>query len=70
MQPDVKALSGEHWRPTDGDVARLGLEFLGLELSPALARTYRERFPDDPFLGFAIKVVAERLRGLPLAPRG
>jgi hypothetical protein len=29
-----------------------------------------ERFPDDPFLGFAIKVVAERLRGLPLATRG
>jgi HEAT repeat protein len=29
-----------------------------------------ERFPDDPFLGFAIKVVAERLRSLPLATRG
>jgi HEAT repeat protein len=29
-----------------------------------------QRFPDDPFLGFAIKVVADRLRGLPLAPRG
>jgi HEAT repeat protein len=29
-----------------------------------------ERFPDDPFLGFAIKVVAERLRCLPLAARG
>jgi HEAT repeat protein len=29
-----------------------------------------ERFPDDPFLGFAIKVVADRLRRLPLAPRG
>jgi HEAT repeat protein len=29
-----------------------------------------ERFPDDSFLGFAIKVVADRLRGLPLAPRG
>jgi HEAT repeat protein len=29
-----------------------------------------ERFPDDPFLGFAIKVVGDRLRGLAPAPRG
>ena len=29
-------------------LAELGLEFLGFELSPALACTYRERFPDDP----------------------
>ena len=36
---------------------------------PSLSRC-AERFPDDPFLGFAIKVVADRLRGLPLAPRG
>jgi HEAT repeat protein len=36
---------------------------------PALSKC-AERFPDDPFLGFAIKVVADRLRGLPLAPRG
>jgi HEAT repeat protein len=36
---------------------------------PSLSRC-AERFPDDPFLGFAIKVVANRLRGLPLAPRG
>ena len=36
---------------------------------PSLSRC-TERFPDDPFLGFAIKVVADRLRGLPLAPRG
>jgi len=36
---------------------------------PALWRC-AERFPDDPFLGFAIKVVAERLRSLPLPPRG
>jgi SAM-dependent methyltransferase len=26
----------------------LGLEFLGLELPPAVARAYRERFPEDP----------------------
>jgi HEAT repeat protein len=37
--------------------------------APSLSRC-AERFPDDPFLGFAIKVVADRLRGLPLAPRG
>ena len=37
--------------------------------APSLSRC-AERFPDDPFLGFAIQVVAERLRGLPLAPRG
>jgi HEAT repeat protein len=37
--------------------------------APSLSRC-AERFPDDPFLGFAIKVVAERLPGLPLAPRG
>jgi len=29
-------------------LAELGLEFLGFELSPALARAYRTRFPDDP----------------------
>jgi HEAT repeat protein len=29
-----------------------------------------ERFPNDPFLGFAIQVVADRLRGVPPAPRG
>ncbi len=37
--------------------------------APSLSRC-AERFPDHPFLGFAVKVVAERLRGLPLAPRG
>ncbi|HEY6519717.1 MAG TPA: HEAT repeat domain-containing protein [Roseiarcus sp.] len=36
---------------------------------PSLSRC-AERFPDDPFLHFAIKVVVDRLRGLPLAPRG
>jgi HEAT repeat protein len=29
-----------------------------------------ERFPDDPFLGFAIKVVVDRLRRVSPAPRG
>jgi HEAT repeat protein len=37
--------------------------------APSLSRC-AERFPDDPFLGFAIKVVAERLRGEFPAPRG
>jgi HEAT repeat protein len=36
---------------------------------PALSMC-AERFPDDPFLGFAIKAVVDRLRRLPLAPRG
>jgi HEAT repeat protein len=36
---------------------------------PSLSRC-AERFPDDPFLGFAIKVIADRLRGAPLPPRG
>ena len=36
---------------------------------PALTNC-AQRFPDDPFLGFAIQVVADRLRGLPLSPRG
>jgi HEAT repeat protein len=37
--------------------------------SPSLSRC-AERFPDDPFLAFAIKVVADRLRAAPPAPRG
>jgi hypothetical protein len=36
---------------------------------PSLLRC-AERFPDDPFLAFAIKVVADRLRAAPLAARG
>ena len=37
--------------------------------APSLSRC-AERFPDDPFLGFAIKVVADRLRRVAPAPRG
>jgi hypothetical protein len=37
--------------------------------APPLSRC-AERFPDDPFLGFAIKVVADRLRRVSSAPRG
>jgi HEAT repeat protein len=36
---------------------------------PSLSRC-AERFPDDPFLGFAIKIVADRLRGVSTTPRG
>jgi hypothetical protein len=36
---------------------------------PSLSRC-AERFPDDPFLGFAIKIVTERLRAAPPVPRG
>jgi hypothetical protein len=37
--------------------------------APSLSRC-AERFPDDPFLGFAIKVVVDRLRPVSPAPRG
>jgi HEAT repeat protein len=37
--------------------------------APSLSRC-AERFPDDPFLGFAIKVVADRLRSVAPVPRG
>jgi HEAT repeat protein len=37
--------------------------------TPPLSRC-AERFPDDPFLGFAIKVVIDRLRRVSPAPRG
>lgn len=44
-------------------------EIADLSAEPFLSRC-AERFREDPFLGFAIRVVAERLRGVPLAPRG
>jgi HEAT repeat protein len=44
-------------------------EIADASAEPSLSRC-AERFPDDPFLGFAIKVIAERLRGLTLLPRG
>jgi HEAT repeat protein len=37
--------------------------------TPSLSRC-AARFPDDPFLGFAIKVVIDRLRRVSPAPRG
>jgi HEAT repeat protein len=55
------------------NVCAAGVEALG-EIGdgaalPSLSRC-AERFPDDPFLAFAIKVIADRLRGTPPAPRG
>jgi HEAT repeat protein len=44
-------------------------EIADASVEPSLSRC-AERFPDDPFLGFAIKVVADRLHGLSLASRG
>ena len=44
-------------------------EIADVSAKPSISRC-GERFADDPFLGFAIKVVADRLRGVPLAPRG
>lgn len=55
------------------NVCAAAVEALG-EIADAAAVPFLSRcaarFPDDPFLGFAIKIVADRLRGLPLAPRG
>ncbi len=45
-----------------GDIADAAAE-------PSLSRS-AERFPDDPFLRFAIRVVADRLRAAAPAPRG
>jgi HEAT repeat protein len=44
-------------------------EIADASAEPPLLRC-AERFPNDPFLGFAIKIVAERLHGLTLSPRG
>lgn len=55
------------------NVCAAAVEVLGeiadVTAAPSLSRC-AERFPDDPFLGFAIKVVADRLRAAPPAPRG
>jgi HEAT repeat protein len=55
------------------NVCAAAVEALG-EIGDAAAATSllrcAERFPDDPFLVFAIKVVADRLRGARPAPRG
>jgi HEAT repeat protein len=57
----------------DANVCGAAVEALGeigdSAAAPSLSRC-AERFPDDPFLGFATKVVADRLRGAPLSPRG
>jgi HEAT repeat protein len=55
------------------NVCAAAVEALGEIADPTAAPSLwrcAERFPDDPFLGFAIKVVADRLSGLPMVPRG
>jgi HEAT repeat protein len=76
---DVGGSKGSGWlcalieSEPQANVCAVAVEALG-EIADATAATSlsrcAERFPHDPFLGFAIKVVADRLRGLPLAPRG
>ena len=57
----------------EANVCAAAVEALGeiaaAAAAPALSRC-AERFPHDPFLGFAIKVIAERLRRVSPAPRG
>ena len=76
---EVGGADGQRWlcalieTETEVNVCAAAVEALGeiadASAEPTLSRC-AERFTDNPFLGFAIKVVAERLRGLPLAPRG
>jgi HEAT repeat protein len=76
---DVGGADGPGWlcalieTEPEVNVCAAAVEALGEIADAAAAASLSrcaERFPDDPFLGFAIKVVAERLPGLPLAPRG
>jgi len=54
------------------NVCAAAVEVLGEIAGPAAVPSLRrcaERFPDDPFLAFAVKVVADRLRSAPPTPR-
>ena len=76
---DAGGADGQRWlcalidAEPQANVCAAAVEALGeiadATAAPSLSRC-AERFPGDPFLGFAIKVVVDRLRGLPLAPRG
>ena len=76
---DLGGADGPRWlcalieTEPEPNVCAAAVEALGeiadVAAAPALSRC-AQRFPDDPFLGFAIKVVADRLRGVPTAPRG
>ena len=76
---DLGGADGPRWlcalieTEPEANVCAAAVETLGeiadAAAAPALSRC-AQRFPDDPFLGFAIKVVADRLRGVPTAPRG
>ncbi len=76
---DLGGADGPRWlcalieTEPEANVCAAAVEALGeiadVAAAPALSRCAR-RFPDDPFLGFAIKVVVDRLGGVPTAPRG
>ena len=76
---DAGGADGQRWlcalidAEPQANVCAAAVEALG-EIADAAAVPFLSRcaarFPDDSFLGFAIKIVADRLRGLPLAPRG
>jgi HEAT repeat protein len=75
---DVGGPDGPSWlcalieSEPQANVCAAAVEVLGEIADGAAAASLlhcAERFPDDPFLSFAIKVVTDRLRGAPLAPR-
>ncbi len=76
---DAGGNEGQRWlcalieAEPQANVCAAAVEALGeigdASAGPSLSRC-AGRFPDDPFLSFAIKVVADRLRGVSPAPRG
>jgi HEAT repeat protein len=76
---DAGGVDGPRWlcalieTEPQANVCAAAVEALGeiadATAAPSLSRC-GERFPHDPFLGFAIKVIAERLRRVSPAPRG
>ena len=76
---DVGGVEGPRWLCTlietepEANVCAAAAEALGATADAAAVLSLSrcaKRFPDDPFLGFAIKVVIERLTSVPPAPRG
>jgi HEAT repeat protein len=76
---DAGGAEGPRWlcalieKEPEVNVCAAAVEALG-EVADATAASSlsrcAERFPEDPFLGFAIKVVGDRLRRVSPAPRG
>jgi HEAT repeat protein len=76
---DTGGAQGPHWlcklieTEPQANVCAAAVEALG-EIGDATAAPWvsrcAERFPDDPFLGFASKVVADRLRSVSPVSRG